>query len=332
MLCIGEPFSCVVAGGYRKSFHSINEAAKLETGCLDFGTKMDLNALADFNLVATHGGFGKASRASGRSKATLSRRISDLEEALGVRLIERGTHRLELTEAGELLRARTEEPMHEFVDAAAAVREGLSVPRGRLRVAAPLLFSQLALGRLSAQFVALYPEVRMEVVAEDRVVDLIDERFDVAIRPNPRQDTTLVGRCFAKDRLVVAAAPSVPIPIIESDAPIPIPAVVMRSLHDGELWSVDGGRFKIEPRPVLHLSSLLMVRDAVIAGGGVALLPESIIWNQLAAGQLVQWGTAGKDVELWVLHTSRRLPSPKVRAFVEFMCAQYPTGSLVLPG
>jgi len=292
---------------------------------------MDLNALADFNLVATHGGFGKASRASGRSKATLSRRISELEEALGVRLIERGTHRLELTEAGELLRARTEEPMLEVVDAATAVREGLSVPRGRLRVAAPLLFSQLALGRLSAQFLALYPEVQMEVVAEDRVVDLIDERFDVAIRPNPRQDTTLVGRCFARDKQVIVAAPSVPIPVGESDEPIQVPAVVMR-LRDGELWSVDDGRFTIDPKPVLHLSSLLMVRDAVIAGGGVALLPESIIWNQLATGKLVQWGTAGKDVELWVLHTSRRLPSPKVRAFVEFICTQYPTGSLVLQG
>jgi DNA-binding transcriptional LysR family regulator len=291
---------------------------------------MDLNALADFNLVATHGGFGKASRATGRSKATLSRRISDLEEALGVRLIERGTHRLELTEAGVLLLARTEEAMREVADAVATVREGISTPRGRLRVAAPLLFSQLALGRLSAQFMAAYPEVKVEVVAEDRVVDLVDERFDVAIRPNPRQDTTLVGRCFAKDKLVIAAAPSVPIPVVENGDPIQVPAVVMR-FSEGELWSVDGGRLTLEPRPVLHLSSLLMVRDAVIAGAGVALIPESIIWNHLATGKLVQWGTAGKGVELWVLHTSRRLPSPKVRAFVDFLCAQYPTGVLALP-
>jgi DNA-binding transcriptional LysR family regulator len=290
---------------------------------------MDLNALADFNLVAAHGGFGKASRATGRSKATLSRRISDLEEALGVRLIERGTHRLQLTEAGELLSARTEEPMREVADAVAAVREGVSKPRGRLRIAAPLLFSQLALGRLSAQFMAAYPEVTVEAVAEDRTVDLIEERFDVAIRPNPRHDNTLVGRCFARDKLVVTAAPSVPIPVVENDRPIQVPAVVMR-FSDGESWSVDG-RFTIEPKPVLHLSSLLMVRDAAVAGGGVALLPESIIWDQLATGKLVQWGKAGKDVELWVLHTSRRLPSPKVRAFVDFVCAQFPAGSLVPP-
>jgi DNA-binding transcriptional LysR family regulator len=292
---------------------------------------MDLNALADFNLVATHKGFGKASRATGRSKATLSRRISDLEDALGVRLIERGTHRLELTEAGEQLWARTEEPMREVADAMTAVREGVSTPRGLLRIAAPLLFSQLALGRLSAKFMAAYPEVRVEVVAEDRVVDLVDERFDVAIRPNPRQDNTLVGRCFARDTLVVAAAPSVPIPVVENDTPIPVPAVVM-TYREGELWSVDGGRLRLEPRPVMHLSSLLMVRDAAVAGGGVARLPESIIWDHLANGQLVQWGKSGQDVELWVLHTSRRLPSPKVRAFVDFLCEQYPTGLLTLPG
>jgi DNA-binding transcriptional LysR family regulator len=292
---------------------------------------MDLNALADFNLVATHGGFGKASRATGRSKATLSRRISELEEALGVRLIERGTHRLELTEAGELLLRRTEEPMREVADAVDTVREGVSTPRGRLRVAAPLLFSQLALGRFTAQFMAAYPDVTIEVVVDDRVVDLVEERFDVAIRPNPRQDTTLVGRCFAKDSLVVTAAPSVPIPAAGAKQPISVPAVVM-SHSEGELWSVDNGRITLEPRPVLHLTSLLMIRDAVINGGGVALLPASIIWDQLATGKLVRWGSAGKDVELWVLHTSRRLPSPKVRAFVDFLCAQYPTGILQMPG
>jgi len=328
----------VSTGEYRKSFQSINKVSKLKTGRLKFGTKqMDLNALADFNLVATHKGFGKASRATGRSKATLSRRISDLEEALGVRLIERGTHRLELTEAGEQLWARTEAPMREVADAMTAAREGVSTPRGLLRIAAPLLFSQLALGRLSAKFMATYPEVAVEVVAEDRVVDLIDERFDVAIRPNPRQDNTLVGRCFARDTLVVAAAPSIPIPVVENDNPIPVAAVVMTH-REGELWSMDGGltartgRLRLEPQPVMRLSSLLMVRDAAVAGGGVALLPESIIWNHLAEGKLVLWGKSGQDVELWVLHTSRRLSSAKVRAFVDFLCAQFPTGMLTLRG
>lgn len=293
---------------------------------------MDLNALEDFQLVATHGGFGKASRASGRSKATLSRRIADLEEALGIRLIERGAQRLALTEAGQLLLSRTEGPMHEVTEAVAAAREGLSAPRGRLRIAAPVLFSQLVLGRLAAQFRALYPEVEIEAVAEDRVVDLVNEHVDVAIRVNPRKDSALVGRCFARDRLVLAAAPSVPMPKGRRDKPFPVPAVVMPTYRDGDLWTVRNGRLTVAPQPVLRLSSLLMVRDAIAAGAGAAMVPQSIIGNLLDKGQLVTWGIAGDEVELWVLHTSRRLQSPKVRAFVEFMSRQYPGGSLVIPG
>jgi DNA-binding transcriptional LysR family regulator len=292
---------------------------------------MDLNALEDFQLVASHGGFGKASRASGRSKATLSRRIADLEDALGVRLIERGAQRLELTEAGQLLLSRTEGPMHEVAEAVAAARDGLAAPRGRLRIAAPLLFSQLALGRLAAQFRALYPEVEIEAVAEDRFVDLVNEHFDVAIRVNPRKDSALVGRCFARDRLVLAAAPSIPMPKGRRDQPFPVPAVVMPNYREGDLWTVRNGQFTVAPQPVLRLSSLLMVRDAIAAGAGAAMVPQSIVGGMLERGELVSWGIAGDEVELWVLHTSRRLQSPKVRAFVDFMSRQYPGGSLVMP-
>lgn len=109
---------------------------------------MDLNALMDFQLVAAHGGFGRAGRASGRSKATLSRRVADLEQALAIRLIERGERSVTLTEAGQLLQARIEGPLREVAEAIAAARDGLATPRGRLRIAAPLLFSQVALSTL----------------------------------------------------------------------------------------------------------------------------------------------------------------------------------------
>ncbi|MED5618289.1 LysR family transcriptional regulator [Ideonella sp. BN130291] len=291
---------------------------------------MDLNALADFALVASSGGLGKASRASGRSKATLSRRIAGLEEALGVRLVERSARGIQLTEAGELLAARTEGPMHEMVDAVTAAREGQATPRGRLRVAAPVLFSQLAMGCICAEFCAAYPEVTFEVVSDDRIVDLVEEQFDVSVRVNPSPDSSLVGRCFAKDRLVVVAAPSVPMP--EPGAVLPVPAVVSANFQPTH-WRLDGGRLVIEPLPKLRLSSFLMIRDAAVAGAGAALMPQSIAWDQLSRGELVQWGAVSDvEVALWVLHTSRRLPSPKVRAFVEFMCARYPEGSLVLKG
>jgi len=293
---------------------------------------MNLNALEDFLLVAAHGGLGKASRASGRSKATLSRRIADLEEALGVRLLERGSNRLILTEAGHTLLARAEDPMREVGEAVIAAREGFAKPRGRLRIAAPLLFSQLAFGQLGARFLAAYPDVQLDVVAQDRAVDLVEEHFDVAIRVNPHEDSTLVGRCFAKDRLVIAAAPSIKMPRAgKAGKPVPVPAVVLSSYASGP-WPIDRSRLVIDPQPVLRASSLLIVRDAALAGVGVAVLPRSIIGSRLERGELVQWGTTGNVVELWALHTSRRLPSAKVRAFVDFMRDQYPDGELVLQG
>jgi DNA-binding transcriptional LysR family regulator len=291
---------------------------------------MDLNALLDFQLVAAHGGFGRASRATGRSKATLSRRLADLEVALGIRLIERGERSLKLTESGQLLQARIEGPMREVAEAVAAARDGLEAPRGSLRIAAPLLFSQVALGRLSAAFHAMYPEVQIEVVSTDRVSNLVEEHFDVAIRINPAKDSVLVGRCFARDRLVLTAAPATPMPQGGKDERFRVPAVVMPTYRDGDIWSVRDGKLNVEPQPVLRLSSLLTVRDAVVAGAGAAMLPQSIIARLLEKGELVSWGSASWETELWVLHTSRRLQSPKVRAFVEFMCTRYPGGAFVV--
>ena len=293
---------------------------------------MDLNALVDLALVATNGGLGKASRVSGRSKATLSRHIAELEEQLGVRLVERSARGLKLTEAGDMLMARTEGSIAEVLEAMTAIREGVSEPRGHLRVASPALFSQLSMGSIAADFCAAYPEITIEVVAEDRVVDLIEEQFDVAIRINPRSDSSLVGRCFARDRQVVVAAPSVPMPKPKRGALRSVPGIVFAGTQV-TTWNLDDGRLVLEPVPRLRCSSFLMIRDAAIAGAGAALLPQSIVWNQLAGGQLIQWGTvSGAEVTLWVLHTSRRLTAPKVRAFVEFISSRYPNTSLVLKG
>lgn len=294
------------------------------------GRTMDINALQDFQRVATHGGFGRASRASGRAKATLSRRVADLEDALGVRLIERSARSFELTEAGRLLLTRLAGPLHEVADAVAAARDGVATPRGRLRVAAPVLFSQTAFGRLAAGFVARYPEVQVEAVADDRLVDLVDEHFDVAIRVNPGEDSQLVGRCFARDRLVVAATPSIRMPK-HADAPVEIAAVTGPNYRDGDVWPLASG-LNLVPRPVLRLSSFMMVRDAIVAGAGVALVPQSIVGRLLERGDLKTWGVVGDPVELWVLHTSRRLQSPKVRSFVEFVCEQFPNRTFVVDG
>jgi DNA-binding transcriptional LysR family regulator len=220
--------------------------------------------------------------------------------------------------------------MREIEEAMAAARDGLTAPKGRLRVAAPLLFSQVALGKLAARFRGLYPEVEIEVISEDRLTDLVEEHFDVAIRINPREDGNLVGRCFAKDRLILAAAPTIQIPEKRAGKHLPVPAVVMPSHQAGDIWSVGEGQISYDPQPVLRLSSLLSIRDAVVAGAGVAMLPQSIIGDQLEKRELVSWGIAGKETQLWVMHTSRRLQTPKVKAFVEFISSQYDNGWFVI--
>lgn len=288
---------------------------------------MDLLALADFVLVTNSGGFGAASRKTGRPKATLSRRVIELEESLGVRLLERGGRTLRLTDEGLALFTRTENLLGEIQEAGKAVSEGREGPRGRLRVSAPLLFSHLVMGRVAAEFSLRYPEVQLEVTAEDRLADLVEEGYDAAIRINPRPDSGLVGRCFLKDRQIAVAAPTHERP--PAADPRGFPAVVPTNEPADPLWEIEGWEAPLAPRPVLRLSSLIMARDAVRFGAGVALLPESIVGTDLADGRLISWGARkGPSTEIWVLHASRRLTSAKTRAFVDHLCAAFPDGVL----
>src|SRR3954463_1929618 len=201
---------------------------------------MDLLALADFNLVARHEGFGRAARAAGRPKATLSRRVSELESSLDLRLFERGTRALKLTQEGRALYERTAALLVELDETAAAIASGGEKPRGRLRISAPLLFSQTAMGKLAAAFALKYPEVRLEVTTEDRAVDMIEEGYDLVIRVNPDPDESLVGRIFLRDRLVVVASPALTPP----KPNVAVPAVVRGASDLSAAWEMVGPRGK----------------------------------------------------------------------------------------
>lgn len=286
---------------------------------------MDLLALADFNLVARHGGFGRAARAAGRPKATLSRRVADLEAALNLRLLERNSRTLKLTEEGRALFERTGALLTEIDETVAAVASGGDRPRGRLRISAPLLFSQSAMGRLAAGFLSRHPEVRLEVTTEDRAVDMVEEGYDLVIRVNPDPDESLVGRVFLRDRLVVVAHPAV-----ARGGGTVVPAVVRTAGEGTTSWDVltPAGPARIAVEPVLSLSSLLMVRDAVRAGVGAARLPISLVSRDLAAGRLTHWGdVAAPGIELWALYPSRRLLSARVSAFLNVLNEAFPNGS-----
>jgi DNA-binding transcriptional LysR family regulator len=291
---------------------------------------LDLQALSDFNLVAVHGGFGRASRLSGRAKATLSRRVAELEQSLGARLIERGGHTLRLTEEGRTLHERTQGLLSEIAEAGEAIALGASTPRGRLRVSAPTLFAHVALGRIGARFALAYPEVRLEIVAEDRIVDPVDDGYDLVIRVDPSPDQLLVGRPFLRDERLVVASPGMARPARPKGAgtEIPVRAVLLSTAPAAVVWrmrSGNGATILLRPEPVLRLSSLWMLRDAVLTGAGAAMLPKMLVADDIASGRLMQWGTQeGPSVEIWALHSSRRLVGVKIRAFLEVVEQTFP--------
>ncbi|AUG52923.1 LysR family transcriptional regulator [Thalassospira marina] len=287
---------------------------------------MDLLALADFNLVARFGGFGKAARATGRPKATLSRRVAELEADLNLRLFERGARTLKLTEEGRALHTRTSALLTEIDETTKAIASMGHNPRGTLRISAPLLFSQTALGRLAAGFVAQYPDVQLEITTEDRPVDMVEEAYDLVIRVNPQPDESLVGRVFLRDRQVVVASPDIQWPTGNGA----VPAINRVSAGRNDIWNVNtvNGQVKLSTQPVLSLSSFLMVRDAVRAGAGIACLPLSLAIPDLLAGTLVHWGDVdGQETALWALYPSRRLLSARVSAFLDYLKATFPNGT-----
>ena len=291
---------------------------------------MDLIALSDCHLVASHGGFGRAARAAGRSKATLSRHVAELETRLGLRLFERRGGPLALTDHGRSLLARTHGPLDELSAVEDALRGNGVEPSGRLRISVPLLLGQYAMGTIAARFLADHPRVKLEILAEDRYVDPVQEGYDIVIRANPQPDEELVGRRFLTVPLLVVAPASLPRPTARQDGDPPrVPAIVRLSGNDECPWLVEdeGARFTVQPEPVIRASSLVTIRDAVLAGAGAALLPSFLVDDHVREGRLCVLGVACEHtVDIWVLHASTRLASSKVRAFVRHLIESFPGG------
>jgi len=289
---------------------------------------MNISAFFDFNLVAKYKGFGEAARATGRSKATLSRRVGELETQIGVRLFERTAYGLKLTDAGIWLHKEIEINFTNIAVAADSVTQWTSSLTGRLRINAPVLFSQMHLGQIAAKFSRNYPELEISIVADDRMIEMIEQEFDVVIRANPPKDDTLVGRCFLRTDRVAVASPSFPRP---SDGQIT--RVIDRvGEFSSSVWRLRYGNnyFTVRTQSSLHLSSLIMIRDAALAGAGAALLPRTLVDHDLKSGKLALWGIEeGGQTELWVLHTSRRLVSKKVKVFIQCLEENFSTVQII---
>lgn len=286
---------------------------------------MDIEALSDFRLVAVYGGFGKASRATGRPKATLSKRVIDLEANLGVRLFERTHGALQLTDEGRKLSSFVEE----LVDAMSHIRDELGAtsqqPRGKLRVAAPSLFTYLCMGKFAADFMATFPDVQIETIIVEPPNEPAAEFFDVLIRVNPPPSSELIGRIFARDSVRVVASPHIAerIRLTPDEVADGISAVALTGVTKLGPWDLDLGERTVRVRPdiKLNLPSRLVIRDALCAGVGVAELPAALVAEDVRQGRIVDLGPAPTPgVELWVLYASRRLVSRRVSTFVSFLC------------
>ena len=288
----------------------------------------DLNDLYLFTLVVDKGSFTAASRAAGLTTSRISRRIAELEERLGVRLLHRTTRKLALTTVGELYYQHCRAMVSEAEAAAEAVEQIQASPRGRVRVTCPTLTAQSVLGPIITDFMQAYPEVGVSLAATDRIVDLMDEVFDVAIRfrATPLEDSNLVARPLGESPSHLVASPA----FLDKHGHPQHPADLARlnslgkSRHDTayswRLSNPNGETVVVPYQPLLDADDWLVIKHAVVAGLGIAAIPDELCREELAAGRLKillpEWRLPG--ISLHIVYTSRRGLIPAVRTFIDF--------------
>jgi DNA-binding transcriptional LysR family regulator len=271
-----------------------------------------------FATVVREGSFTRAARQLGITKQTASERVGKLEQQLGVRLLERTTRHLRLTDAGAPYYERCAAIAAQIEEAESEVQQLQSEPVGLLRVSAPVLFGRRFLGPIIAQLMARYPRVRVEVVLADRRVQLIDEGIDVAIRVGALDDSSLAARKLSDGHIYYVASPAFVRRAGLSPDLRDARCIGMRSF---ETWSLGGERFKIEP--VLVVNDLEIGCEAAIAGIGIARLPSLVCREAVEAGALrILYGAeAAMVTPVHAVYPSRQYLPAKARVFLEALSA-----------
>jgi DNA-binding transcriptional LysR family regulator len=285
---------------------------------------MDLGQIASFVKVVQSGSFSAAARQLGMPKSTVSRRVSELEDQVGARLLQRTTRTLSLTDAGRLFYEHALRIVAEVEEASQAVGRMQASPRGLLRVTAPLSFG--VLGPIVAAFLDEHPEVQVELVCTDRQVDLVEERFDVAIRAGRLADSSLVARSLGTIKRVLVATPSYCKEHGTPKAPAELErhaCIVFGAGTAPNVWTLEAGGKVAEVRvvPRLMVNDFEIMRAAALAGVGIAWMAEFACAEDLRKGRLrhvlPEWCAAEAPLHA-VYPTSRHL-SPKVAAFIDLV-------------
>ncbi|WP_026380327.1 LysR family transcriptional regulator [Afifella pfennigii] len=289
-----------------------------------------LTRLQAFVAVVEAGGFSAAARSEGRSKALMSKYVSELEEELGARLLSRTTRNLSLTEAGEA--AYDEARL--ILQRIGALREKVEAthvaPRGRLRVSIPRAIGDLDLGRAVMAFLAAYPDIDMELSLEERFVDLVEERFDVAIRIASLADSSFIARKLAPFRVAVGASPATIARHGRPEHPgelSALPCIIDTNLVSRHQWpfSAEGKRQYVSVSGRLTANSPAAIVTAVRAGLGFGRAPWVSMRAEVEAGRIVPLLEEYEidDLGVYALYPHRERMPAKLRAFIDHMAAWF---------
>lgn len=285
-----------------------------------------LEDLAIFVAVAETGGFSAAAKRLGASKAMVSVAITRLEARLGVRLFQRTTRRLSLTEAGSATLPHAQRALVAARDAEEAATQTLASPRGVLRVSAPMSFGLLHVVPALAEFAKRHAEVRVDLVLDDRLVDLVEGRFDLAIRIAALADSSLIAHRIGTTRHALVAHPEY---LARAGTPaspedLSAHAVLLYSLSSsGSRWVLTRGHEteEVHVQGPLKANSSLALHRAVHDGLGIARIPLFVVSDDLARGALVQvlpdWSSPEHGI--FAVTTAREYLPRKTRAFIEFL-------------
>jgi DNA-binding transcriptional LysR family regulator len=303
------------------------------------GALQDLNDLYFFAAVVEHGGFSAAGRALGVPKSRLSKRVAQLEERLGVRLLQRTTRRFVVTEVGERFYAHCRAVLEEAQAAQDAVDELRAEPRGVVRLSCPVSLAQTVLAYVLPDFLAQYPKMQVRVLSSDRRVDVIGEGIDLAIRVRTKLDTdaNLVIRSFGQSRTQLVASPALLDTLGRPAQPnelARLPALSMREHEGAQVWELlgaDGAQTSVEVQARLISGDFAVLLESARRGMGVALLPEFVCAPAITRGELEvvlpQWSVP--EGTMHFVYPSRRGMLPGVRALVDFLAEQLPAATLL---
>ena len=290
----------------------------------------DLNDLFYFAEVVAAGGFAAAGRRLGVPKSRLSRRIAELEERLGTRLLQRTTRQLKLTAVGERYLHHCQAMLLEAEAADDVVASMSSEPRGRLRVSCPVALAHAFLPDIIRRFLAQYPQVQLDMVLINRRVDLIAEGIDVALRVRDPgdEDPALVTRRLAQAQMQLVAAPGFADQVSEPAQLVNLPilgAVDADRLVHLRLLHRDGGQHHLALEPRLAVDDFVMRNAAVRAGLGFTALPSLFCEEELARGELVRLLPEWSLPEGWLqaVYPHRRGLLPAVRAWIDHLAASF---------